>query len=98
MPVTQEAFDSYLPQAIEGLSEQKYIELYQAYQETQKEFEFYSAPKLDTYLETETNFEDQIRFHMLSGREAYLNSNQENTSLEQLMDSTYQAFTDFMKE
>ena len=98
MPVTQEAFDSYLPQAIEGLSEQKYIELYRAYQETQKEFEFYSAPKLDTYLETETIFEDQIRFHMLSGREAYLSNNQESAFLEQLENSTYQDFTDFMKK
>ncbi|MBR6789779.1 MAG: extracellular solute-binding protein, partial [Oscillospiraceae bacterium] len=68
MPVTQEAFESYLPQEIEGLTEQKYVELYKAYQQTQEGYKFYSAPQLDSYLETETSFEDTVRRCMLSGR------------------------------
>lgn len=61
MPVTQEAFDRYLPQEIENLTEQKYRELYKAFQQTQRDYQFYSAPQLGSYLETENAFEDQIR-------------------------------------
>lgn len=72
MPVTQEAFDRYLPQEIENLTEQKYRELYKAFQQTQRDYQFYSAPQLGSYLETENAFEDQIRRCLRSQREKYL--------------------------
>ena len=72
MPVTQEAFDRYLPQEIENLTEQKYRELYKAFQQTQRDYQFYSAPQLGSYLETENAFEDQTRRCLRSQREKYL--------------------------
>ncbi|MFR1167294.1 MAG: extracellular solute-binding protein [Adlercreutzia equolifaciens] len=40
MPVVQEAYDSYLPQCIEKLTDQRYVELYRAYIETQRDYLF----------------------------------------------------------
>ncbi len=61
MPVTQEAFDTYLPQAIEKLADPKYRELYRAFLQTQEEYTFYTAPQREDYLSVETSFEDQVR-------------------------------------
>lgn len=97
MPVTQEAFEQYLPQEIENLTEQKYQELYRAFQETQREYSFYSAPKLESYLETENTFEDQIRRCLRKERENYLKL--ENKTEEDLMDikkQSYQLFQNIM--
>ena len=97
MPVTQEAFEQYLPQEIENLTEQKYQELYRAFQETQREYSFYSAPKLESYLETENSFEDQIRRCLRKERENYLKL--ENKTEEDLMDikkQSYQLFQNIM--
>lgn len=97
MPVTQEAFEQYLPQEIENLTEQKYQELYRAFQETQREYSFYSAPKLENYLETENAFEDQIRRCLRKERENYLKL--ENKTEEDLMDikkQSYQLFQNIM--
>ncbi len=61
MPVTQEAFDTYLPGAIEKLEDPKYRELYRAFLQTQEEYTFYTAPQREDYLSIETSFEDQVR-------------------------------------
>lgn len=61
MPVTQEAFDTYLPQAIEELEDPKYRELYRAFLQTQEEYTFYTAPQREDYLSIETSFEDEVR-------------------------------------
>ena len=61
MPVTQEAFDTYLPQAIEELEDPKYRELYRAFLQTQEEYTFYTSPQRDDYLAIETSFEEQVR-------------------------------------
>lgn len=61
MPVKQEAFDVYLPEAIEKLSDPMYVSLYQAFLKTQENYTFYTAPKLDSYLDLETKFEELIR-------------------------------------
>ena len=55
MPVKQEAFDVYLPEAIEKLSDPMYVSLYQAFLKTQENYTFYTAPNL------ETKFEELIR-------------------------------------
>jgi len=70
MPVTNEAFDSYLADAIDGLTDPKYRSLYEAFISTQQEYTFYNAPKLDNYLEMETRFEEMIRSVLTAGRYA----------------------------
>lgn len=61
MPVKQEAFDIYLTEAIEKLSDPMYVSLYQAFLKTQENYTFYTAPQLDSYLDLETKFEELIR-------------------------------------
>lgn len=89
MPVKQEAFDSYLPTAIEQLEDPMYASLYQAFLETQKDYTFYTAPKLDSYLDLETRFEEQIRLQLTAGRNTYLEG---KGSLENLTWATLEEF------
>lgn len=95
MPVQQEAFDDYLPQKISELTDPVYAGLYQAYLETQKEYSFYTAPQLETYLETETAFEENIRLQMLSGRKDYTETG--SVSLEQLTEQNLVQFRELMR-
>lgn len=96
MPVTEKAFEKYLPSAIESLTEQKYVELYKAYLETQEKYEFYSAPKFESYLETENSFEENIRQLLLSGRNSYVAAEEKNEeSLEAAIDENYADFKKF---
>jgi len=61
MPVTEEAFVNYLPQAMEALENPKYKSVYEAYLETQDNYEFYTAPQYSSYLDLETRFENNMR-------------------------------------
>ena len=72
MPVTQEAFDAYLPGAIKELDNPMYRSLYGAFLETQKEYTFYTPPKLGAYLDMETSFEEQVRIQLIAGRKKYM--------------------------
>lgn len=72
MPVTEAAFDGHLQKAIEQLEDPKYVELYQAFLDTQQNYQFYTAPLLDTYLELETSFEKEVRLQLNIGRNAWL--------------------------
>jgi len=99
MPVVQEAFDAYLPGRIGELTEQKYVELYKAYLETQSEYDFYTAPQLDTYLATETAFEENIRLQMQRGREAYIEAGGNNQELlDRLVKDNYAQFKNVMEK
>lgn len=49
-----------------------YVSLYQAFLKTQEEYEFYTPPQLDTYLELETRFEDNVHYALKYGRAKYL--------------------------
>lgn len=98
MPVTQEAFDRYLPQAVENLTEQKYQELYRAFQETQREYLFYSAPQLEKYLETENLFEDQIRRCLRNEQEKYRElPEQAEEQLTEYIKMSYGLFRDLIR-
>lgn len=98
MPVTQEAFDKYLPQEIANLKEPKYQELYKAFQETQQNYHFYSAPQLEHYLETENAFEDQIRRCLRNEREKYFASqDQTEQELSNIAEQSYLLFQDLMQ-
>lgn len=99
MPVTQEAFDLYLPLEIEALTEPKYQELYKAFQQTQREYTFYSAPQTESYLETEILFESQIRRCLRNEREKYLTSQEQTEALlAELSAQSYGLFQGLMQD
>ena len=72
MPVRQASFDTDLPAAIRALESDKYIQLYEAFLQTQREYTFYIPPQLEGYLDVEERFEDAVRSALLSGRSQYL--------------------------
>ena len=79
-------------------AEQKYQELYKAFQETQRAYQFYSAPQLESYLETETLFESQIRRCLRNEREEYLACpEQTDELLTDLITQSYGLFQDLMQ-
>ena len=95
MPVTQVAFENELPKAIEGLESAKYASLYQAYLDTQANYEFYVPPQLETYLSLETTLEDQVRTQLALGRQDYLEAGE--TGLEQISADRLQTFREIME-
>ena len=94
MPVTHAAFENELPKAIEELKSAKYASLYQAYLDTQANYEFYVPPQLETYLSLETTLEDQVRAQLALGRQDYLDAGESN--LEQISADRLQAFREIM--
>ena len=95
MPVTQVAFENELPKAIEGLESAKYASLYQAYLDTQANYEFYVPPQLESYLSLETTLEDQVRTQLALGRQDYLEAGE--TGLAQISADRLQAFREIME-
>lgn len=95
MPVTKAAFENELPKAIEGLESAKYTSLYQAYLDTQENYEFYVPPQLDTYLSLETTLEDHVRAQLALGRQDYLDAGE--TGLEQISAERFEAFREIME-
>ena len=95
MPVTRAAFENELPEAIEGLESAKYASLYQAYLDTQANYEFYVPPQLESYLSLETTLEDQVRSQLALGRQDYLEAGE--TGLEQISAERLQAFREIME-
>lgn len=94
MPVTQAAFDNELPKAIKGLESAKYASLYQAYLDTQKNYEFYVPPQLESYLNLEMTLEDHVRAQLALGRQDYLDA--EETGLEQISADRLKIFRGIM--
>lgn len=95
MPVTRAAFENELPKAIEELENPKYISLYQAYLDTQANYEFYVPPQLETYLSLEMTLEDNVRAQLALGRQDYLDAGE--TGLEQISAERFQAFREIME-
>ena len=95
MPVTRAAFESELPKAIEGLESEKYSSLYQAYLDTQANYECDVPPQMETYLSLETTLEDHVRAQLALGRRDYLDSGE--TGLEQISADRLQAFRQIME-
>lgn len=90
MPVKQEAFEKYLPDAIEQLQDPMYQSLYQAFLQTQEQYTFYTAPKYEDYLELETRFEDQIRQKLQIARRSYVELPEQ--SMVELVRATLESF------
>lgn len=95
MPVTRSAFEDELPKAIAGLESAKYASLYQAYLDTQTNYEFYVPPQLETYLSLETMLEDHVRAQLALGRQDYLDAGE--TGLEQISAERFQDFREIME-
>lgn len=71
MPVTQEGFEQ-LPNEVAKMEDGKYKSLYEAFLQTQKEYEFYTPPQFSGYLDLETNTESIARNLLKEAREEYL--------------------------
>ena len=61
MPVKQEAFDVYLPEAIEKLSDPMYVSPVSGFLKTQENYTVLYCSEIDSYLDLETKFEELIR-------------------------------------
>lgn len=79
MPVTDDAFENYLPDAIGSLESPRYKSLYNAFIEMQKNYRFYTPPQYNFYLDKETWFEKNVR-QILSDESA---SYKEKTGVEE---------------
>ncbi len=90
MPVKQESFEKYLPDAIEQLQDPMYQSLYQAFLQTREQYTFYTAPQYDDYLELETRFENQIRQKLQIARNSYLELPEQ--SIAELIMTTLESF------
>ncbi len=95
MPVTKEAFENELPKAIEGLESEKYKSLYQAYLDTQRDYQFYVPPHLEAYLDLESTLEETVRAQLTLGRKNYLDANE--TGLEQISEERFEIFRGIME-
>ena len=95
MPVTKSAFENELPKAIEELESAKYVSLYQAYLYTQKNYEFYVPPQLQSYLSLETTLEDNVRAQFALGRQDYLNGGE--AKLAQISTERLKTFQEIME-
>ena len=95
MPVTKSAFENELPKSIEELESAKYVSLYQAYLDTQKNYEFYVPPQLQSYLSLETTLEDNVRAQFALGRQDYLNGGE--AKLAQISTERLKTFQEIME-
>lgn len=93
MPVKQKSFDAYLSDAIDKLTDPMYVTLYQTFLQTQEEYEFYVPPQLDTYLDLETRFEENVRYAMKYGRAKYTKERSEEA-----LDRQIWSTLDYFKE
>ena len=96
MPVTKEAFENELPEAIKELKSVKYSSLYQAYMDTQRNYKFYVPPQLDSYLDIEMAFEDNVRTQLELGRRYYLANNK--ASIDKIISDRFDKFKEMMEQ
>ena len=68
---------------------------YQAYLDTQENYEFYVPPQLETYLSLEMALEDHVRAQLALGRKNYLDAGE--TGLEQISRERFQIFREIME-
>lgn len=93
MPVIQSAYDDWLPQCIEELTDQRYAALYRAYTETMQDYTFYRAPQTDSYLQIEDAFESNVRKHLSVTRNSFVESGDESDgAVEKHIADSYEQF------
>ncbi|MGN0180552.1 MAG: extracellular solute-binding protein [Monoglobaceae bacterium] len=72
VPVCHEAYDKYLKDETEKLTDPKYKALYKTIGEINPEYEFVYPPRFDSYLDLETKFISMIRRLLSEGRNEYI--------------------------
>lgn len=100
MPVTYEAFDTYLEPAISGISEDKYKSLYEAFVKTNEDYSYYTAPKFEAYLDIEVNFEEKTRSILTEARSRYAEAGEDvdkEALLAELVESSYEELKKLME-
>ena len=90
MPVKQESFEKYLPDAISELKDPMYKSLYEAFLQTQEQYIFYTAPQYDTYLDMETKFDELVRQKLQIAHRSFMEFPEQ--SLEELSETAYESF------
>ena len=79
--------------AIGDEPDQRYVELYRAYIETQRDYLFYKAPQTDSYLQLEDAFESNVRKHLSAARNSFIESGDESgAALDRLIADSYEQF------
>ena len=81
-----------MSEAIKNLTDPMYVTLYKTFQETQKQYDFYVPPQLDTYLDLETRFEKNVRLAMKYGKAKYMESSSDS------LDAQVWSTLDYFKE
>lgn len=72
VPVCQGAYESYLEQETQKLTDPKYQDLYQTIQEINPDYKFVYPPRFESYLDRETQFTSVIRRLLSEGRNEYI--------------------------
>ncbi len=96
MPVTYKGFEG-LEDLAKTLEDPKYRSLFQAIADTQKEYTFYTPPKLSNYLDTEVAFERNVRLELAAGRENFLKGSEDHEDSETAMDKVLESFKYLMR-
>lgn len=102
MPVTKEAFESFLPEALLSLEDEKYRRLYEAFIQTNEQYAFYSPPGRSDYLFWEKNFEKVVRRNLQDLRRSYVESglidkNGNEITEEELLETALEHFRQSMQ-
>ena len=72
LPVTQEAYDKHLEDALESMTQPDYVNLYKTVLEMQSQYTFYTPPSHSGYLDTEETVTRNIRQMLIAARRGYL--------------------------
>jgi multiple sugar transport system substrate-binding protein len=96
MPVKTESFH-YLDRAIGSLSDPKYVAMYKALLKTQGEYSYYTMPQLDSYLELEAQFEENIRQVMRDARGQYRSEEADTEVPDAVVEETFEVFRSTMR-
>ena len=72
VPVCYEAYDKYLIEETEQLTDPKYKDLYKTIQGINPDYEFVYPPRFDSYLDSETAFTVTVRRLLSDARQEYI--------------------------
>lgn len=102
VPVTKAAYDTALPKAIDALTDTKYKNLYKAIYEMNPDYEFYYAPRFESYLDIEEKFIVTIRDLLNEGHSEYTKALDEGRAddefTQKLIDEYYERLKQTMSE
>ncbi len=94
MPVTEKGF-ALLPEAVEKMENMKYKSLYQAMDDSYRDYRFYTAPQLENYLDLEMRLEKNVRLELSRERQAYQGG--DPAEKERYIDEAYRNLKEMMQ-